>query len=682
MSQKSYKNWNLEQDSDEILWLCLDKAGSSSNVLSKAVMEELEKILAQIASSVPKGVVIFSGKESGFIAGADVNEFAELKTEQDALLAIKRGQAIMNAIEALPCPTVAMIHGYCLGGGLELALACQYRIVEDDPRTRLGLPEVRLGIHPGFGGTVRMIRTVGALSGMSYMLSGRSLSSRAAKKLKLVHYAVPKRHLHNAARAIINKPPKKSNLPLWQQWLSHRWVRHWLAKYLSRKVAARAPRAHYPAPYALIDLWEHHFDDPDRMLGHEAESVAHLMIGKSTRSLIRIFGLQERLKGLGRSVDFKANHVHVIGGGAMGGDIAAWCALQGFKVTIQDQNPKALANVTKRAYGLYKKRLKQPRLVQATMDRLIPDHKGDGVHRADVIIEAIFENVEAKHSLLKSIEPLLKDDAILATNTSSIPLQTLGKVLKRPERLVGLHFFNPVAKMPLVEIVHSPHTDTDVVTKAAAFTRSIDRLPLPVTSSPGFLVNRILMPYLMEAVVLVDEGVPPILIDKAAVGFGMPLGPIELADTVGLDICLNVAEILSQSMDINIPKRLRKLVDQKRQGKKSGHGFYQFKNDKPVKPAPVKGYTEPNDLRDRLILTLLNEAVACLREGVVEDSDLLDAGVVFGTGFAPFRGGPLYYTSSRGSQLLLQKLEGLQHRHGSRFTPDKGWTKLEDVKEL
>jgi 3-hydroxyacyl-CoA dehydrogenase/enoyl-CoA hydratase/3-hydroxybutyryl-CoA epimerase len=365
----------------------------------------------------------------------------------------------------------------------------------------------------------------------------------------------------------------------------------------------------------------------------------------------------------------------------MGGDIAAWCALQGFSVTLQDRQHDTLARAYKRANGLFGQRLKDRRLAQHARDRFVPDLDGDGIKRADVIIEAIFEDVDAKRSLFQDVEPQMKPDAILATNTSSIPLEELATVLQRPERLVGLHFFNPVAKMPLVEIVHGKKTNPATVQDAASFTKAIGRLPLPVTSTPGFLVNRILMPYLIEAVTLLQEGVPPVLIDKAAVDFGMPMGPIELADTVGLDICFHVANILSKSMDIAVPDRLSELVDRKQLGKKTGYGFYKFKSGKPVKPDVEKGYTAPADLQDRLILRLLNEAVGCLHDGVVETADQLDAGVVFGTGFAPFRGGPINYIMNRGVEQLSQTLQNLQKKHGDRFASNPGWQELKN-KEL
>ena len=674
----NYQHWKIETDATGITWLHLDKAESNTNVLSAAILNELSDILDELEKKLPRAVVILSDKENGFIAGADVKEFTTFENEEAALNAIRHAHSIFNRLESLSCPTIALIHGFCLGGGMELALACRYRIADNDVKTKLGLPEVRLGIHPGFGGVLRSIRLLGVLSAMDMMLTGRNVSARAAQKIGLVNYAVPKRHLLHAARGMIKQPPTSTTLPLWKRLASHKQVRPLLAKIFYKKVAAKAPRAHYPAPYSLIDLWVHYFDDPKQMLDHEAQSVAHLITGKTAQNLIRVFLLQEQLKSLGKADDFSAKHVHVIGAGVMGGDIAAWCALRGFRVTIQDRKPEALANVIKRAFKLYQKRLKDRLLITDAMDRLIPDPKGNGLTRADVIIEAIFEDVDVKRELFKSIEPVVKPTAILATNTSSIPLDEISTVLQQPSRLVGLHFFNPVALMPLVEIVQSPTTDKTIANQSAAFTRKIDRLPLPVSSTPGFLVNRILMPYLMEAVILVQEGVPLQVIDNAATDFGMPMGPIELADTVGLDICLHVAKNLAQHMPIEVPEQLQKMVDKGLLGKKSSQGFYRFKDGKPQKDIPPKGYTAPVDIQDRLTLRMLNEAVACLRDGVVENEDLADAGIIFGTGFAPFRGGPFHYIHYRGTAQLLKMLEHLQQRYGPRFSADDGWKLLDN----
>ncbi|MBM2830780.1 MAG: hypothetical protein HW411_1570 [Gammaproteobacteria bacterium] len=673
MTKQKYQHWRLEDDQQGIAWLHFDKHDSSTNVLSTEVFEEFNVILSHLKDTNPKGLIIVSDKRNGFIAGANVNEFSSIETKEQALELIQLGQLIFDKLEALPFPTLSQIHGFCLGGGLELALACCYRIALDDPKTRIGLPEVLLGFHPGWGGTMRLVRLIGAPAAMDLMLSGRTVDARAAKKLGIVDRTVPQRHLDNASRTLIGKHPQKHKPGTLMMLANSKFARPHLAKYLRSQVSKRARREHYPAPYALIDLWEQYGGDEQDMLQAEANSVAELVITPAAKNLVRVFLLQERLKSLGHDAgDFNPQHVHVIGAGVMGGDIAAWCALRGLNVTLQDREPKYIAPALKRAGSLYKKKFKDPRLMQAAMDRLVPDHRGLGVEKADVIIEAIIENLDAKQSLYQNIEPRLKDNAVLATNTSSIPLDTLCTSLAQPGRLVGIHFFNPVAKMQLIEIVQGEKTDKVVLDRAATFCRAIDRLPLPVKSAPGFLVNRILMPYLMEAVLLLEEGVSAPEIDRAATTFGMPMGPIELADTVGLDICLSVAKILSAALGMNVPDQLQKMVAAGHLGRKSGRGFYEYHNDKPRFGKQNATSLGAADITDRLILQMINEAMACLREGVVADADLLDAGMIFATGFAPFRGGPMHYMEQRGREEVKQQLLKLKEKHGDRFTPDDG----------
>ncbi|MCH8162599.1 MAG: enoyl-CoA hydratase/isomerase family protein [Proteobacteria bacterium] len=675
MSNKQWKNWHLETDEDDVIWLHFDKAESSTNVFSADVFAEFFEILGQLSGINPKGLIILSDKESGFIAGANIEEFTQLESEEQALELIRVGQSAFDKLEALPFPTLSLINGFCLGGGLEMSLACDYRIALDEPKTRLGLPEVLLGIHPGWGGTMRLPRLIGAPAAMDLMLSGRTVNARAAKKLGIVDRIAPQRHLKRAAKVLILKRPAISASGKIRAIANTRVVRPLLAKYLRKQVAKRAPEKHYPAPYALIDLWEKYGGDEKTMLKEEAISVAQLVSGATAQNLVRVFLLQERLKSLGKGVDFQPKHVHVIGAGIMGGDIAAWCALKGLTVTLQDREPKFIAPAVKRAHALFKKRLKVPHLIQAAKDRLIPDQHGSGVKSADVVIEAIIENKEAKQELFSQIESLLKPNTILATNTSSIPLDELSETLQQPDRLVGIHFFNPVAKMQLVEIVEGENTSQENKNKAAKFCRCIDRLPLPVKSSPGFLVNRILMPYLMEAVKLLEEGVPAQVIDRAATDFGMPMGPILLADTVGLDICLSVAEILGEALGLNVPEALRKKVEAGKLGVKSGQGFYQYQKGKQIKTKVNVDNSDSHseDIADRLILQMLNEAIACLREGVIGDMDLVDVGMIFGTGFAPFHGGPMHYMEQRGRQVIVDRLKELEGQYGERFAADAGW---------
>lgn len=676
MAKKTYKHWKVVKDDEGIAWLHLDIPKSSANTLGEQTLIELDAIISTLAEENPKGVVFLSDKESGFIAGADINEFTTFDSKDAALENIQRAHSIFNNIEKLPCPTIALIHGFCLGGGLELALACKYRIAEQDS-AKLGLPEVKLGIHPGFGGSIRSIERMGSFAALDLMLTGRTLDARRAKRTGLVNYAVPERHLLKAARETVLHPPHTAKLPWWETLIRLSFIRPLVANMMRKKVAARAAKEHYPAPYAIIDLWQKYVGNREAYLREEAKSIAHLLLGYTAQNLIRVFKLSETLKSLGKDKSFNVKHIHVIGGGVMGGDIAIWCALQGFDVTIQDQRHETLAAVLKRAAKLYQRKLKDRRKVKNTLDRLMPDIHGYGLTKADVVIEAIFEDVEVKSNLFREIEPKLKRTTIIATNTSSIPLEELAPALKKPDRLVGLHFFNPVAKMPLVEIVVGNKTSKKAKQTAMALTKHIRRLPLPVTSTPGFLVNRILMPYLTEAVTLYEEGVPPALIDKVALKFGMPMGPIELADTVGLDICLKVAENLAQSMPISISKTLQELVNKKQLGKKTGKGFYEFKKGKAVKPSISNSPVSDEDIQNRLIARLLNETIACLREKVAESEDLIDAGIIFGTGFAPFTGGPLHYIEYKGQENLLAMLRQLEQKYGDRFKPDAGWESIQ-----
>jgi 3-hydroxyacyl-CoA dehydrogenase / enoyl-CoA hydratase / 3-hydroxybutyryl-CoA epimerase len=669
------KHWKLRRDEEGIAWLCFDKADASTNVLSREVMVELNDVLAELEKDLPKALVIHSGKKSGFVAGADIKEFTALEDADQAYEMVRAGQLVMDRIEALKCPSIAMMKGFALGGGLELALACRYRVLADDPKAVIGLPEVKLGIHPGFGGTVRSVRLAGPLKAMDMMLTGKNLRPKQARAMGLVDEVVPERHLERAARMLALKPPKPRQLPLQDRLMNAGPARAVLAGILEKQVAKKARREHYPAPYAIIELWKRYGDKPALMMEKEARSIASLFCTDTSRNLVRVFLLQDKLKALGGKARHAFRHVHVVGAGVMGGDIAAWCALRGMTVSLQDREPKFIAPVIKRARKLYEKKLREPRLVQAALDRLMPDVEGRGVAGADVVIEAIFEDAEAKKALFRSLEPRMKPDAVLATNTSSIRLEDLQEALEGPQRLLGLHFFNPVAMMPLVEVIHTADTPQAEIDRGIAFARRIDKLPLPCLSSPGFVVNRVLMPYMMEALLAGEDGVPMALIDEAAKRFGMPMGPVELADTVGLDVALHVARILGAAYGVPVPDRLVEMVEKKRLGRKTGRGFYDWKDGKPVKP-DAKDAKPPADLEDRLILPMVNEAVAVWRDGVVSDLELLDAGVIFGTGFAPFRGGPIHYARSRGVAEVVEALHGLQERYGERFAADSGWQKL------
>jgi 3-hydroxyacyl-CoA dehydrogenase/enoyl-CoA hydratase/3-hydroxybutyryl-CoA epimerase len=677
MTETAAAAWKLEQDAEGIAWLTLDKPNTSANVLSGPVLVELDGYLAQLEAQRPRGLVLISGKKSGFIAGADIREFTALTDEAAGYALIRRGQAVFDRLAALPCPTVAAIHGFALGGGLETALACRYRVAVADERLSLGLPEVQLGLHPGFGGTVRTVRLIGVRPAMEMMLTGKPVRAEKALKLGLIDRLVPEGELRAAARELLLHPPALRRAPLGERLLSSAAVRPFLKSALTAQVAKRAPRAHYPAPYAIIDLWARYGAHGAAAYEAEARSMAHLFTTPTSRNLVRVFLLQDRLKSAGGKAGKDLRHVHVVGAGVMGGDIAAWSALRGFSVTLQDRAPEYVEPALQRAQELFDKRLKDPQQNADARARLRADVAGAGVPDADVIIEAIFENLAAKQELYAQLEPRMKAGALLATNTSSIMLEPLAAKLAQPERLVGLHFFNPVAQMPLIEVVHAAATDPAALQTASGFARRIDKLPIPCKSSPGFLVNRVLTPYMYEAMLAAGEGVALTSIDRAALEFGMPVGPIELIDVVGLDVAAHVGEIIAEQLKRPVTQipRLSELLAAKKLGRKSGAGFYLWRDGKAVKPqGPVPA--APADLIDRLILVMLNECVACLRERVVEDADLVDAAVIFGTGFAPFRGGPLTYARARGVAQVMARLQELAARYGARFTPDAGWAGL------
>jgi len=670
------RQWTLAIDADRVAWLTFDKPGASANSLSRAAMEELDERLREIEQQAPAGLVIRSGK-SGFIAGADVSEFGQVRVPDEAVPSIRAAHAVLQRLEDLPFPTVAAINGYCLGGGLELALACRHRICADDPKVTLGLPEVMLGIHPGFGGTVRSVHLLGVATAMDLMLTGKNLRPDKALQAGLVDEVVPASQLHDAAKALALHPRSHRKAPLSQRLLNLPFVRGFVAGKVESQVRRRARKEHYPAPYAIVDLWRRH--GASRRTGYEAEaqSVARLVCTSTSRNLVRVFFLQERLKALGGKDLPAGGHVHVVGAGVMGGDIAAWCALRGFTVTLQDRGAEFVQPALDRARAFFEKRSRVPGKAAEQLARLQADVEGRGVDRADVVIEAIYENAAAKRELYARLEPRLKAGAILATNTSSLMLEPLSEQLAAPGRLVGLHFFNPVAQMPLVEVIESAVTEPLARAAALAFTRAIDKLPLPCRSAPGFLVNRVLMPYMTEAMLAAGEGVPLATIDAVAVKFGMPMGPIELADIVGLDVCLHVGRILSAAFGGPAPDAVAPLVAAGKLGKKSGQGLYEWRDGKAVKPAVDPAARTPDDLEDRLMLAMVNEAMAVLREGVVADADLIDAGVIFGSGFAPFRGGPLRYARERGVQDVVTRLEALAARHGERFRPDPGWSSFD-----
>jgi len=635
-------------------------------------MDELAGVLSALAADPPRGLVIHSGKPGSFVAGADIHEFPAIGSAAEATELARAGQRILAGIEALPCPSVAVLNGTALGGGLELALAATWRLGLSTDKPALGLPEVQLGLHPGFGGTVRLPRLLGVRAAMGLLLTGRSIRMKEALEQGLVDALGGEEDWRDGARKLLGRAVRPRQPALADRLLALAPLRGMVARSLRKQVRRKADPRHYPAPGAMIDLWLKHAARGPAAYEAEAASFGELAITPTSRNLVRVFFLQDRLKKLAAGERPRVRRVHVVGAGVMGGDIATWCAWQGLDVSLQDRELRFIEPALARADAYFRRRTDDPAKLAELRSRLRADVEGAGAAEADVVIEAIFEDLEAKHRLFEALERQVRGDCLLATNTSSIPLEKLADGLARPGRLVGLHFFNPVARLPLVEVVQAPATDPEALSAGLAFARQIDKLPLPCRSHPGFLVNRILAPYLGEAMALAAEGVPLARIDAAATRFGMPMGPIELADSVGLDVALQVARILSPLLGRPVAPALEELVAAGHLGLKSGRGFYEYRDGRPLRPAAPSPAGPDDEVEERLVLALVNEAAHCLAEGIVADADLVDAGVVFGTGFAPFRGGPLHYVQEAGVAATEERLRALEARHGVRFRPSEG----------
>ena len=637
--------WHLKKHSNGEATLYLDVPGQTQNTLGRPVLDGFEAYLSELEKSPPEALFIRSRKKSGFMAGADIEELSGSSPEELKAL-IDQGHKALKRLEALPCPTVAVIHGTCLGGGLEVALACDHRVA--DMGASFGFPEVQLGLHPGLGGTERFPKLVEPATALQFMLTGKTINAKKAKQIGLLRDAVPDRHLDAAAVAAAKTGKKKKDRGFIDG------VKHTLemsspgkrliASRARKEAGKRFDKEDYPAPFALIDLFEHETGSDDAFEA-EARSFVDLSQTQTSKNLINLFLRREALKREARRPEGHGiSHVHVIGAGTMGADIAMWSAMNGFTVTLQDIDNKVIAKAMGRAHDWMDGKTDRSDDIRDPLDRLIPDPKGDGVRMADLVIEAGPEKAEIKQKIYDGLMDELKPGAIIATNTSSIRLETLAEGLP-PERtghFVGLHFFNPVTKMPLVEIVSGETTSQETRDRALAFIEAIDKLPLPVKSAPGFLVNRILTPYLLKAVDLIDEGHKPEEVDAAAEAFGMQQGPVEVADTVGLDICLEVGRVLARELDHigEPPERLVRKVEAGDLGKKTGKGFYVWEDGKPKKEDVETPASDLEDIQERLLAPLYEEVRRVLDEGIVASEDHLDLGAVFGSGFAPFRGGP------------------------------------------
>jgi len=660
------KDWRFSIDNEDIAWAVFDKEGTSTNTLGRRPLEELGLIIARAEelarTKAAQGLIFLSGKEKNFIVGADINEFEGFGSESQVIDSIRQVNDQLDRLEKLPIPVVCAIHGLCLGGGLELALACHWRIADREEGTRVGFPEVKLGIFPGFNGTARSIRQAGAMNAMTAMLQGSMLRANVARAQGLVDELVDTHHKlrWSARRAVLQK--RKSKPAGFLKDRLRQWpIRGYLADQMRAKTKAKVREEHYPAPFRLIDLFDRYGGDFRAMKSAETRLFAPLMVGNTSRALRRVFKLMEMLKAQApKSSAFKPLRAHIIGAGTMGADIASVCVASGMEVSLQDLSEDQLRKALDGAKSYFRRRLKSKTAVDAAMARLIADPKGEHVPRADVVIEAIVEKLDVKQKLFADLETRMKPGAVMATNTSSLPIEDIAAPLKDPGRLIGIHFFNPVPQMPLVEIVRGPGSRQDEVDKGCAFVTAIDKFPLVVKSVPGFLVNRVLAPYMTGAMQKVEEGIAKEKIDEAAKAFGMPMGPIELADTVGLDVCLHVGEILNPGSNAAKASKLAEMVAAGKKGKKSGEGFYKWKDGKPERQERTYNKSELDELGRELVEPLIRECQKAVEEGVVSSADLADAGMIFGTGFAPFRGGPLYFKAHEARPATLASVPGRQ----------------------
>lgn len=678
--------FTVERDDEGIAWVGLDVPGKSANTLDQKVLDAFEEVIAGFEKNPPNGLILYSKKEAGFIAGADIEALGEL--DEEALRGLlEDGKALLDRIEDLPCASVAMIHGHCLGGGLEIALACDRRVASRDATA--GQPEVKLGLIPGLGGTYRLPALLGAADGMKLILTGKTLGAEEAKSEGLFDEVTEDRHLRAAARAAVKtgKREKKAHKSFKENALDTRPARAFMGRQMRRKTAEKIREDHYPAPFRLIEAFEDYGISRD-LMEEETDLFIELAQTETSKNLRRVFALREKMKHEAELPEAKLEirHVHVLGAGAMGGEIAAWAALKGFEVSLTDIDKDVLAKAVRNAHRLFEKKGDEAKSrgdLRPPRNLFIPDLAGDGARKADLVIEAVPEKIELKAEILSELETKLKDDALIATNTSSLRLKDMAGVLKKPGRLVGLHFFNPVRKMPLIEVVKAGRTTKRAMTQAAGFAAAIDKVAVPCTDNPGFIVNRALTPYLLEAARMIEEGHKPELVDAAAEHFGMAQGPVEVADHVGLDIALDVAKHLHEAFPEQIgeiPSKISELVEAGHLGVKSGQGFYEYEDGKADKDDLDEGDLDEEVLQrmaDRLILPMLNACAALIREGVVSDPDQLDAALIFGAGFAPFRGGPIAYARERGIKTVVSELKSLQSEcKAKRFKPDDGWKAL------
>jgi len=695
-------SFKYEINHDGIAVLTFDLSGEKINKLTTPVMEEFDKVLDELTSRNEIRALVFrSGKNGNFIVGADIGEIRKISDPETAERLARSGQAVMNKLEALPFPTVAAIHGPCMGGGLELALACTSRVISNDQKTALALPEVKLGIIPGFGGTQRLPRLVGLTNALDMILTGKSIYHRKARQIGLVDEVTFKEILLSRALVLAKNAigkPRTTNVrakrPLIIKLIESNLFTRPIIFAIAAKNILKETRGNYPAPRAALDSIRFGLSH-DRDAGYlkEAQLFARLAPTEVSKNLISVFYLNEMLKRDTHPSPIKINQAGVLGSGVMGGGIAQLFAEKGIRVRVKDINTKAIAAGLQESWNIFRKRQKKGLLTTTQardgFDRITGTIEYTGFGRAGIAVEAVVENIDIKKAVLRDFEGMIHSPAIFASNTSSLSITEIATASKHPDRVVGMHFFNPVENMPLVEIICGKKTSEETVSAVATLSRRLGKLPVIVNDGPGFLVNRMLMPYLNEAVLMLEQGSTIEKIDNALLQFGMPMGAFILLDEIGIDVAHKVADILYQRMGERVKPSslLAVLYKEGYFGKKNGKGFYQYDKKKRTGPdtalyekirlgAESRVNIGSEEIVERAVLLMIKEAALCLEEKIIDRPDLLDAALIFGIGFPPFRGGLLRYADKLGSKTIMDKLDTYTKKYGERFSPPPSLTAL------
>ena len=679
-----------ERDAKGVLVLTLDLPGEKLNTLGKGLIAEFEEILDEIGrDDAVRAVVVRSGKPDSFVAGADIKDFTRIRSAEEGEALSRAAHAVFDRVEGCRVPVVAAIHGTCLGGGTELALACRYRVASDDPKTAIGLPEVMLGLVPGAGGTQRLPRLVGLATALDLILSGRTLKGGRAAKAGLVDEVCPAPILLDVAkRAALGLAegrlvPKRPGVPLRERLL--RPVVFWRAK---ASVLAKTA-GHYPAPLAAVELVKQGTATSQAEgLKLEAKAFGALATGDVSRSLVSVFfATQEIKKDAGYPAGTKASEVQklgVLGAGLMGAGIAGAAADAGIAVRMKDATLEALGRGLGHVRGIWDERRQRRRLtpleVRQRTDRISPTLDYSGFRRADLVIEAVFEDQDLKRRVLAETEAATRDECVFASNTSSIPIGDIARGCRRPSQVLGMHFFSPVHKMPLLEVVATPETSPAAIATAETFGRRIGKHVIVVRDGPGFYTSRALAAYINEAVWLLEEGAPIDGLDRAMTAFGFPVGPVTLLDEVGIDVGAKVAKVMHQHFAdrMPLPPSMESVLAEGRLGRKSKKGFYTY--DGRRKRVDESAYAllpagagrlaiDAREVQERLLSAFLNESVRCLQEGILRSPRDGDVGAIYGLGFPPFLGGPFRYLDRLGARFALERVEKLRARHGERFRP-------------